>query len=88
MKTHISATHAVRQFSDLLNRVHYRGEEFVIERGGEPMGRLAPLTPATCTGAELGALLRALPKPDPGLWDAVEAATTQYAELPDAPWER
>ena len=61
MKSHVSATQAVRQFSDLLNRVRYRGEEFIIERGGEPMCTISPLKPPTCTGAELVALLRSLP---------------------------
>jgi len=88
MKSHISATQAVRQFSDLLNRVRYRGEEFIIERGGEPICILSPLKPSTCTGAELVAILRSLPKPDPGFWDAVEEATRQYAEMPESPWER
>src|SRR5687767_13963314 len=31
----ISATRAARSFSELLDRVCYRGESFVIERGGE-----------------------------------------------------
>jgi antitoxin (DNA-binding transcriptional repressor) of toxin-antitoxin stability system len=88
MKSHISATQAARQFSDLLNRVHYRGEEFVIERGGEPVCTLSPLKPATCSGAELLALLRSLPKPDAGFWDAVEDATRHYGEMPESPWER
>jgi antitoxin (DNA-binding transcriptional repressor) of toxin-antitoxin stability system len=88
MKSHVSATQAARHFSDLLNRVRYRGEEFIIERGGEPIGTLSPLKPALCTGAELAALLRSLPKPDPGFWDAVKEATQQYAEMPESPWER
>ena len=88
MKSHLSATQAVRQFSDLLNRVRYRGEEFIIERGGEQICTISPIKPATCTGAELAELLRALPKPDPGYWDAVEEATKHYTEMPKSPWER
>jgi len=88
MKSHVSATQAVRQFSDLLNRVRYRGEEFIIERGGEPMCTLSPLKPPTCTGAELVALLRSFPRPDPGFWDAVEEATKHYAEMPESPGAR
>ena len=30
----VSATHAARSFSELLDRVCYRGESFVIERAG------------------------------------------------------
>jgi hypothetical protein len=31
MTTHVSATKAVSTFSDLLNRIRCRGEEFVVE---------------------------------------------------------
>ena len=39
---HMTATEAARGFSELLNRVRYRGETFIIERGGVPIGELAP----------------------------------------------
>ncbi len=35
----ISATGASRTFSELLNRVRYRGDSFVIERAGEAIGK-------------------------------------------------
>jgi len=73
----LSATQAERTFSDLLNRVRYRGEAFVIERGGEPVCEISPVKPPRFTGADLAALLRSLPKPDAGFWDAVEEATRQ-----------
>jgi len=38
------------------------------------------------TVADLVALLRSLPKPDPGFWDTVEAATKQDTDLPPSPW--
>ncbi|MGH8009374.1 MAG: type II toxin-antitoxin system Phd/YefM family antitoxin [Candidatus Binatia bacterium] len=88
MKSRISVTQAVRTFSDLLDRVHDHGEEFVIERRGEPVCTLSPIKPLRCTGADLVALLRSLPKPDAGFWDDVEEATKQYPEMPQSPWER
>ena len=88
MRTPLSATHAAHSFSDLLNRVRERGEEFIIERDGEPIGILSPVKPPTHTVADLVALLRSLPTPDPAFWDEVEAATRQYPELPRSPWER
>lgn len=88
MKSYISATQAVRTFSKLLNRVHDRGEEIVIERNGEPICTMSPITPQRCTGADLVALLRSLPKPGSGFWDDVEEATKQYSEMPPSPWER
>jgi antitoxin (DNA-binding transcriptional repressor) of toxin-antitoxin stability system len=88
MESHISATRAARTFSDLLSRVRYRGETFVIERGGEPVGRLVPASPAPCTLAQLARLLRGLPRPDPGYWDTLEGITTRQPALPKSPWRR
>lgn len=87
MKFHISATQAARTFSDLLNRVCYRGEEFIVERGGEPVCTISPVKPLQCTGVELAALLTSLPKPDAAFWDTVEEVTNQYPDLPQSPWE-
>jgi|SRR5262245_61226859 len=84
----ISATQAARTFSALLNRIHYRGEAFVIERGGEAVCAMTPVQPLRFTGADVINLLRSLPKPDEGFWDEVEAATRQQATLPESPWER
>lgn len=84
----ISATQAARTFSDLLNRIHYRGETFVIERGGEPICEISPVKPPRFTGADLLTLLRSLPKPDTGYWDAVEEAMQEEPTIPESPWER
>jgi len=67
MSTRVSATEAARTFSDLLNRIRYRGEEFVVERAGEPVCRMTPAAPAKrLSMKELIALLRNAPAPDPG----------------------
>jgi prevent-host-death family protein len=88
MELHISATQAARTFSDLLNRVRYRGEEFVIERGGEPICRIIPARPVARTAAEVLRLLDSMPKPDPGYWDTLEEITKRQPALPDSPWPR
>ena len=62
----ISATEAARTFSELLDRVYYRGETFVIERGGEPVCEMSHVKPLRFTGADFLTLLHSLPKPDPG----------------------
>jgi len=38
----ISATEAVRKFSELLNFVRYKGENYQIIRGGKPVASLRP----------------------------------------------
>jgi antitoxin (DNA-binding transcriptional repressor) of toxin-antitoxin stability system len=83
----ISATQAARTFSDLLNRIHYRGEAFVIERGGEAICAMTPVQPPRFTGADVVSVLRSLPKPDEDFWDDVEAATQQKATIPVSQWE-
>ena len=42
MKNVISATELARQLGDVLGRIRYRGETFVIERNGKPIARLIP----------------------------------------------
>ena len=88
MESYISATRAARTFSDLINRVRYRGEEFVIERGGEPVCRLVPAGPRKFTVADMVKLLRSIPKPDPGYWDDLEQIQReQKPEVPKSRWE-
>jgi prevent-host-death family protein len=88
MESRISATQAARTFSDLLNRVRYRGEEFVVERGGEPVCRIIPARPVARSVAELVGVLRSIPKPDAAYWDAVEEITRRQPALPKSPWPR
>lgn len=83
----LSATQAARAFSDLLNRVRYRGEAFIIEREGEPICEITPVKPRF-TGADLLALFRSLPKPDASFWDAVEKASRQEPRVPGSRWVR
>lgn len=83
----ISATEAARHFSDLVNRVGYRGERYVIERGGKPMCELVPAGVRGFTGADFLALLDTLPRPDGAFLDAVEALTRTQAPLGTVAWE-
>jgi len=87
--THVSATQAVRTFSDLLNRIRYRGEEFVVERAGEPVCRMTPAAaPGRLTLGELASLLREIPKTDAGYASDVRRAVRGQGRLPRSPWER
>jgi len=88
MKSHISATEAARKFSDLLNRVQYQGEEFIVERGGEPLCRITPVGASKRTVADLVRVLRSVPKPDEGYWKAVEGAIKSQPKPPRPPWPR
>ncbi len=84
----LSATEAARSFSELLNRVRYRGETFVIERGGVAIGELRPAAPVRFTGPDLLTLLRSLPPVDAGFLDDVEDGIRNQPGPPESPWER
>lgn len=82
----VPATEAARNLSELLNRVRYRGEEFVIERGGQPVCRMVPAGPSGFTLGDLAQLLDSIAKPDAGYWRAVEQAARKQPKVPKSPW--
>lgn len=81
------ATRAARGFSDLLNRVEYRQESFVIERGGRAVCEVTPVGAGPSTLADLVALLGALPRVDAAYLEAVEMALNRQPPVPPSPWE-
>jgi antitoxin (DNA-binding transcriptional repressor) of toxin-antitoxin stability system len=87
MESHISAAEAAQTFPDVIERVHSRGEVFIVERAGEPMCRISPISPARRTVRDLVRLLQAAPRPDDTYLDAVEEVTKNQPMLPVTPWE-
>lgn len=90
MTHRISATEASRQFSDLLNRVRYAGDSFVIVRGGEEVGTLArtgALKRGKATIDELFATLQHLPPSDPSFADDLEEIQASQTPIGEGPWE-
>jgi antitoxin (DNA-binding transcriptional repressor) of toxin-antitoxin stability system len=63
MEKHISATQAVRDFSEVLNTIKFKGTHYVIERSGKPIAAMKPIdkdaNQATLT--ELKRILKMLP---------------------------
>lgn len=88
MSSSVSATEAARSFSEILNRVNYRGESFVVERGGTAVCRIIPAGPARCTVSDLIQVLRTAPKPDDAYLDIVEDLGKRQPKLPKDPWGR
>ena len=43
MEKVVSATEAVRKFSDILNSIRYRGESYTVVRGGKPVASISPV---------------------------------------------
>jgi antitoxin (DNA-binding transcriptional repressor) of toxin-antitoxin stability system len=86
MELRISATELARRVGDILGRIRYRGDSFVIERNGEPIAKLVPLPGhGTATVLEgLQAWREAAPR-DPELGD--DLARVNEADRPPAnPW--
>lgn len=64
MEKRISATRAVRDFSEVLNTIKFKGIHYIIERGGKPVASMKPIDEKTDlkTLGELSALLKKLPR--------------------------
>ena len=91
MRIAASVTDVLRNFSDYINRVVYRGERFVLIRGGKEVAELGPVPAGTRLG-DLAALLESLPDLDDASARSFEADLDEArAELsvhgPDDPWE-
>lgn len=87
MSERISATEVARNFSDLLNRVRYRGESFLIVRNGEEAGMLSPVSEGQPTTLrELAETLREQGLPDEEFASDLEAIRRESPDLPDRSW--
>ncbi len=74
MDNSITATELGKSLSDVLNRVRYRGERFMVARNGEPIAMLGPAGAAQgITLRELAAQMGDVPLPDAGFGDDVNA---------------
>lgn len=86
-ETHISTTELARSIGDILGRLRYRGESFIVEKNGTPIAILAPY------GAGRGAGLKATlqgwvdaGEPDEELATLLEEIGSGDTPLED-PWE-
>jgi len=61
MKITASVTDVLRNFSEYINRVAFRGERFILVRGNKPVAELSPVPVGTRLG-DLASLLESLPK--------------------------
>lgn len=86
MDNTVSATVLARTLGDVLARVRYRHESFIVERNGTPVARVVPVEPASA--ATVGDALASWftsGVPDPTLAD--DLARVGAADRPPAdPW--
>lgn len=85
--TEITATEAVRTFSELLNGVRYRGDRYTVVRGGKPVATIGPVEPAVprTTLGDLPGLVRDLPRLEPGDDSFAEDVAASVADQPQLP---
>jgi hypothetical protein len=77
-----------RSFLELMNRIRYRDESSVVERGGKPIGEFLPARPPKFTGADLVALLRCLPKRDEGYPAVMEKLIAKQSTVAESRSEK
>lgn len=87
MEHRISATELARSLGDVLARVRYRGDSFVVERNGTTVARLVPAAEGSPTTlGEAIAAWRAAGPPDPDFADALERVNLADRP-PENPWD-
>jgi len=87
METRITATELARNLSDILNRVRYKGESFVIERNGEDIASIRPQSQLGITMKQLAKAMANIPLLDEDFEKDLEAARSilREPELPAWP---
>lgn len=85
MDQRISATELARRLGDVLGRVRYRGDSFVVERNGEPVARLEPVAGSSATSLREGFAAWSLAERDSTFADDLERVN-RADQPPDLPW--
>jgi hypothetical protein len=86
MEIRITATELARKLGDILGKIRYRSDSFVVERNGEAIARITPV--AGRFGGSLGEGLRAWREAapaDPRLADDLESVN-RADRAPRNPW--
>lgn len=86
MEFRITATELARKLGDVLGRLRYRGDRFVIERNGVPVARLIPVVgPSPATLGEALEAWRGAGAPDPAFADDLHRIRSADRP-PQDPW--
>ena len=84
----VPATEAAKNFGRLVDAVRESRTEFIVERGGVAVARIAPVLERTCTGRDLVNLLRSAPSPGEAFRREVAAGRRRLNKrvVPKHPW--
>jgi len=85
----VSQTEAQRSLSKIIARVRFGGDEFIVERRGEPVCKIAPVEKGPVSGAELVRLFeRHRGKVDAGFRKDVEWVIANQPPARMSEWPR
>jgi prevent-host-death family protein len=93
MEKQISATEAVRNFSELMNTIKFTGDRYIINRSGKPVAVISPIEspPVQNTLRNLASAFATLPtlgEDAESFLADIEEARSNQPSLPDrSPWE-
>jgi len=87
MRKKVTATEAVRKFSEILSYVHYRGDSYTVVRGGKSVASISPVAqPGKARNlGELKSLLAVIPNlgPEAAAFESdIKAARERQPVLP------
>jgi len=89
-ETVLTIEDAARCLSDLVERLHGKGEAAVLVKSGRPLARIVPVPPAGQVAGDLIAFLRRWriehPEPDEQFAEAIQDSR-KAVQLPRDPWE-
>ena len=86
MEHRISATELARKLGDVLGRVRYRGDSFVVERNGDAVARVVPLPGSSATSLrEALTVWRSAGEAEAGFADDLERVGAAD-RIPEDPW--
>ncbi len=91
METTLTVTEAARAFSDLINRVVYRGDTAILTRNGMVVARIVPESRRETSGLDLASALELAPRLSPedaaSFADDIETARRDMNRQPPSdPW--
>ena len=87
MEYRISATELARKLGEVLAKVRYRGDSFLVERNGDPVARVIPLPEASPASVrEALAAWRSSGERDPEFADVLERVGEEDRP-PELPWD-
>jgi prevent-host-death family protein len=86
MEHRISATELARRLGDVLGRVRYRGDSFLVERNGDEVARVVPVPAASVTSVrEALEAWRSAGEAEPEFADVLEGVASADRP-PEDPW--